>query len=237
MSRSHDDQASAKSFTELFSCSGLTQEELAEKEGRSQAWVTFRLRFGRFLHFATMMGVRNDPLLANLTERRFRALWAQTDKNVRREELRFYQIIELLCSEHGVTSPIADEIAVARVCDTLDDEQLVALWRTRETCSDVARRVGVNRTWLRLQWRRLRYDGKIPKDGRRNVRVICDAANVAADNHFDGRPSLRNRDRLLRQLIAIHREPRFDLCTHNNSMRTRSYPSTKNPAPNLCLSE
>ena len=79
MSRSHDDQASAKSFTELFRCSRWTQEELAEKEGRSQAWVTFRLRFGRFLHFGTMMGVRNDdPSLANLTERRFRALWAQT---------------------------------------------------------------------------------------------------------------------------------------------------------------
>src|SRR5262245_1357407 len=213
----HDDQASAKSFAELFRCSRSTQEELAEKEGRSQAWVTFRLRFGRFLHFATMMGVRNDdPLLANLTERRFRALWAQTDKNVRREELRFHQIIKLLCSEHDVTSPIADEIAVAPVRDTLDDEQLVALWRTRETCSDLARRVGVNPTWLRLQWRRLRYGGKIPKDGRRNARVICDDADVAADDHLDGRPSLRKRDRLLRQ-IAVHREPRFDLCTHNNS--------------------
>jgi hypothetical protein len=135
------------------------------------------------------------------------------DKNVRREELRFQQIIELLCSEHDVTSPIADEIAVAAVRDTLDDGQLVALWRTRETCSDVAWRVGVNPTWLRLQWRRLRCNGKIPKDGRRNARVIREDVDDVANDHLDGRPNLRTRDRLLRQLIAVHVEPRFDLFT------------------------
>jgi transposase-like protein len=102
------------------------------------------------------------------------------------------------------------------VRDTLGDEQLVALWRTRETCSDVARRVGVNPTWLRLQWRRLRCNGKIPKDGRRNARVIREDVDDVANDHLDGRPSLKTRDRLLRQLIAVHVEPRFDLFTHSN---------------------
>src|SRR5262249_26304788 len=41
-------------------------------------------------------------VLANLTERRFRALWAQTDKNVRREELRFVaQGFRLLLRSHA----------------------------------------------------------------------------------------------------------------------------------------
>ncbi|HUC75798.1 MAG TPA: hypothetical protein VMS04_10935 [Vicinamibacterales bacterium] len=46
-----------------------------------------------------------------------------------------------------------------------DDDQLVALWHGRETCPVIARRLGVNPTWLRLQWRRLRYNGKFPRMG------------------------------------------------------------------------
>src|SRR5262245_18080777 len=201
------DQALAKSFTKLFERAGWTQGKLAEREGRSPAWVTFRLRFERFLRFAETVS-----LPADLTERRFRALWAQIDKNTREEELRFRQIIKLLCPEHVASSPIAVD---AQVRDRLGDNQLVALWRTRETCSDIARRVGVNPTWLRLQWRRLRCNGKMPKDGRRNARVIREDVDDVANDRLDGRPSLRTRDRLLRQLIAVHVEPRFDLCTHD----------------------
>jgi len=176
---------------------------------RSPAWVTFRLRFERFLRFAGTVS-----LPADLTERRFRALWAQTDNNTREEELRFRQVVKLLCPEHVASPPIA--VDPTQVRDTLDDDQVVALWHGRETCPVIARRLGVNPTWLRLQWRRLRYNGKIPKDGRRNARVICEEDDDAANDHLDGRPSLRTRDRLLRQLIAVHVEPRFDLFTHSN---------------------
>jgi hypothetical protein len=198
--QSHDDQALAKLFTERFECGGWTQGELAQREGRSQAWVTFRLRFGRFLHFTARMVAKPDSLVADLTERRFRALWAQTDKSAH-EELRFHQIIKLLCVDE-----VTFERHPAQVRNTLDDEQLVALWRTRETCPDIARRLGVNPTWLRLQWRRLRYNGKIPKDGRRNARVIREDDDDAANDHLDGRPGLAARDRLLRRLITVHNE-------------------------------
>ena len=52
---------------------------------------------------------------------------------------------------------------------------------------------------------------KIPKDGRRSARVIREDDDDAANDHLDGRPSLAARDRLLKRLIAVHGEPRFDL--------------------------
>jgi hypothetical protein len=36
----------------LFYRSGWTQEELSTKEGKSETWVQYRLRFGRFLLFS-----------------------------------------------------------------------------------------------------------------------------------------------------------------------------------------
>jgi hypothetical protein len=95
----------------------------------------------------------------------------------------------------------------------IDDEQLVAGWHERETCPAIARRLGVNQEWLTLQWRRLRQQGKLPKDRRRNAslsRADDDAVNDRLDGR-DGRPDLKTRDRLLRRLIAVHGEPRFDL--------------------------
>ena len=56
-----------------FHCSGWTQEELAAKEGKTQKWIDYRLRFGRVFHFTTMV-VKTNSLPANLTERRFRSL-------------------------------------------------------------------------------------------------------------------------------------------------------------------
>ena len=167
---------------------------------RSPAWVTFRLRFERFLRFAGTVS-----LPADLTERRFRALWAQTDKNTREEELRFRQVVKLLCPEHVASPPIA--VDPTQVRDTLDDDQLVALWHGRETCPVIARRLGVNPTWLRLQWRRLRYNGKIPKDGRRNARVIREDDDDAANDHLDGRAEAHRRWRDERRQAGQARRP------------------------------
>jgi transposase-like protein len=81
-----------------------------------------------------------------------------------------------------------------------DDAQLVALWHDPETCPAIARRLGVSQTWLTLQWRRLRQQDRLPTDRRRN-----------ASDGADGRPTIKTRDRLLKRLIAVHGEPRFDL--------------------------
>ena len=89
-----------------------------------------------------------------------------------------------------------------------DDAQLVALWHDPETCPAIARRLGVSQTWLTLQWRRLRQQDRLPMDRRRNAseRRVDESSDGA-----DGRPDLKKCDRLLRRLIAVHGEPRFDL--------------------------
>jgi len=87
----------------------------------------------------------------------------------------------------------------------IDDEQLAALWHDRETCPAIARRLGVNQTWLTIQWRRLRQQGTLPTDRRRNgSERYLDESNDRAD----GRPNLRASDRLLKRLFAVHPERR-----------------------------
>lgn len=57
--------------------SGWTQEELAEKEGRSQSYTAQKLLFGRFLGFiASGNNLPNPP--RNLTERRLRQSGVKT---------------------------------------------------------------------------------------------------------------------------------------------------------------
>jgi hypothetical protein len=88
-----------------------------------------------------------------------------------------------------------------------DDAQLVALWHERETCPIIARRLGVNEIWLTLQWRRLRQCGRLPRERRNASERRVDESSAGAD----GRPTIKARDRLLKRLIAVHGEPRFDL--------------------------
>jgi len=100
-----------------------------------------------------------------------------------------------------------------------DDAQLVALWHDPETCPAIARRLGVSQTWLTLQWRRLRQQDRLPTDRRRNAseRRVDESSDGA-----DGRPTIKTRDRLLKRLIAVHGEPRFDLF---NSRRSDAFVS------------
>jgi len=88
-----------------------------------------------------------------------------------------------------------------------DDAQLVSLWHDTETCPAIARRLGVSQTWLTLQWRRLRQQDRLPTDRRRNA----SERRVESSDGADGRPTIKTRDRLLKRLIAVHGEPRFDL--------------------------
>src|SRR5262249_54964482 len=89
-----------------------------------------------------------------------------------------------------------------------DDAQLVALWHDPETCPAIARRLGVRQTWLTLQWRRLRQQDRLPTDRRRTA---SERRPDASSDGADGRPTIKTRDRLLKRLIAVHGEPRFDL--------------------------
>jgi hypothetical protein len=93
----------------LFVRSGWTQEQLAAKEHKSQKWIDFYVRFGRFLTFSTTvlnpwisrltlfgrfldfapMGANAETLPNNLSERRFRAYWERSEKAGGNERQRF----------------------------------------------------------------------------------------------------------------------------------------------------
>lgn len=92
-------EASAKrdqALATLFYRSGWTQEELAKKEGKSQDWVSLRVRFGRFLNFTTTV-VSSEIVPNNLSEGKFRSFWAQTDAPDERD--RFHEVIKALQRE------------------------------------------------------------------------------------------------------------------------------------------
>jgi hypothetical protein len=72
-----------------FHHTGWTQDELAKKEGKSQPWITVRLRFGRFLEFITTV-INAQPLPSNLTERRFRSYWERTSGDNERQRFCIY---------------------------------------------------------------------------------------------------------------------------------------------------
>lgn len=86
-----------QAMADLFIRSGWTQEELAAKEGKDQAWVTRRLRFGRFLNFMPN-GINAENLPDGLTEGRFRGFWEQTKGEIN-ERVRFRMVHDLLAEQ------------------------------------------------------------------------------------------------------------------------------------------
>jgi hypothetical protein len=54
--------------------------------GKTQQWVAYRLRFGRFLEFTTTVVNIKSP--RNLTEGRFRSYWESTAKGDERHRFR-----------------------------------------------------------------------------------------------------------------------------------------------------
>src|SRR5262249_16169192 len=89
-----------------------------------------------------------------------------------------------------------------------DDAQLAALWHDPETCPAIARRLAVGQPWRTLQWRPLRQQDRLRREGGGNARER--GVDESSDG-ADGRPTIKTRDRLLKRLRAVHGEPRFDL--------------------------
>lgn len=92
----------------LFYRSGWTQQELAKKEGESQQYISYQLCFGRFLNFTTMV-VKADFLPRNLTERKFRKYWEQTDTH-QNERARFAEIIRAMRNDIALVKPAGRDI-------------------------------------------------------------------------------------------------------------------------------
>jgi hypothetical protein len=77
----------------LFYRSNWTQEDLAKKLGKTQQWVSYRVLFGKFLNFTTTV-VNTEITPKNLTERRFRSYWEQTEGS--NERGRFQAVLQLM---------------------------------------------------------------------------------------------------------------------------------------------
>jgi hypothetical protein len=100
-----------QALARLFYESGWTQDQLAAEEGKSQQWVSYRLRFGAFLAFTTSGGNHGIPP-ANLTERRFRGYWEQTDKAESNERIRFREVLRLMEPDERLGKSTAPKTAV-----------------------------------------------------------------------------------------------------------------------------
>jgi hypothetical protein len=96
-------QASAQAdqaWAALFVRSGWTQDQLAAAEGKSQAYVSLRVLFGKFLVFiTTVINPEFAPIRANLTEWRFRAYWKRTKDLGSNERQRFLAVQKALLAD------------------------------------------------------------------------------------------------------------------------------------------
>ena len=79
----------AKLFYRANEGGGLTQRQLAEEEEKSQKWVDYQLRFGRFLSLST-------TVLKPMAETTFRKYWEKETDQDADEETRFTQVTEMI---------------------------------------------------------------------------------------------------------------------------------------------
>jgi hypothetical protein len=100
-----------QALARLFYESGWTQDQLAAAEGKSKTHIDRMCRFGRFLSFPPVGGNTAIPP-ANLTERRFRGYWEQTDKAESNERIRFRDVLRLIEEETRVGKPPVKKTAV-----------------------------------------------------------------------------------------------------------------------------
>ncbi len=111
----------------LFYKSGWTQEELAEKEAKTRQWVAYRLRFGRFLNFATAVA-NPESLPKNLNEWRFRSYWDRTEKTDTNERTRFREVSRLILEDLVAVRPRRPQIGKAIIKHFADSK-----WHQIET--------------------------------------------------------------------------------------------------------
>jgi hypothetical protein len=89
-----------QTLARLFARSRWSQERLAAKEGKSQSWIDYRQRFGRFLNITTTVVIPKS-----LTERRFRDYWKRTESIGPNEHKRFPAIQQLMAEELTLSKP------------------------------------------------------------------------------------------------------------------------------------
>ena len=111
-------------LAKLFYDSGWTQQELADKEGKSKKWVDFRTRFGRFINWANIAkgttGTFRQVLPTNFTERSFRALWEQTSGT--KEDARFRKVLNMIKEGESYYTP--REKTRIKIVDACSDGEL-----------------------------------------------------------------------------------------------------------------
>ena len=118
-----------QALAKLFIDSGWSQDELAIREGKTQQWVAYRIRFGRFLVYAA-----KTTTVVSLSERAFRHYWDQTDGSDLR---RFQQVLAAL--EGDRTAPVKNRNALM---DQIRDLYSNGKWHNTDA---IANRIGRER--------------------------------------------------------------------------------------------
>jgi hypothetical protein len=92
----------------LFYRSGWTQQQLAEKESKTQQWADNHLRFGRFLNFTSAFS-NPEIALSSLSERVFHLYWKRTEGGGQtysgNERQRFTAVLKLMQKETVMRRP------------------------------------------------------------------------------------------------------------------------------------
>jgi hypothetical protein len=145
------EQALAMLFVEFVAGRDERQRPLAEREGKSQKWVDYRLRFGRFLTLRTTGSHNTD----GLTERRFRGFWAMTEGSPEDEPIRFREVARLMVEE---------PTAQPEIWPTMRDHYSDGRWHD---CQVVADHLGVDVT---LVEKNCRENGTRRNKGKQEIR-------------------------------------------------------------------
>jgi transcriptional regulator with XRE-family HTH domain len=122
----------------LFNECGWTQERIAKRVGKKKSWVSYRLRFGAFLDFSTLVEKLESARIQTLTEGAFRRIWAKTAGP---EKERFAQVAEIL--RGGVPAGYRNQLVKPgyrpAIIEILSDGQ----WHKRsEVMADLEERFG-----------------------------------------------------------------------------------------------
>lgn len=118
-----------QALAQLAHRSGWTQEQLAEVEGVSQQQIARRMRFGRFLEFTPTGSNSEKPAdlwLHDITERKFRGFWEQTEKQD--ERMRFRAVAALIRDHTRIVSTVPTGARPTNVVSKYADGK----WRTIE---------------------------------------------------------------------------------------------------------